>query len=181
MIAGMVMCGSYIPLLSALLHEAGHLMALYAASKRTGTRIENIRIGVLGADISCAGCASYGTEFVCAVSGGLMNLCGAAVSALLYRHGGLDFHAEFALSCIGLAAFNLLPALPLDGGIALRALLRSRLGYDTGSTAASAVSKCVAAAMALAAGYMLFYGIGGYAALPLCAMCVLCWNESELT
>ena len=169
---GLVLYGSWIPIATAVLHEYGHIAAMLI----TGTRIESIRITLPGADIGYSGCRSYGTQFICAAAGGIFNAVGALVCLLLWRKYGNAALLDFAASCMGLAAVNLLPALPLDGGIALSALLCRLLSCDTAALVMNTISKAVAVCIALTAAYMLIYGIGGAAAVPLCALCVICWN-----
>jgi len=173
---GLILCGSWMPLCAAALHEFGHLLVMFM----TGTRIESIRIALPGADISYSGCRSYGAQFICATAGGIANAVGAAVCLLLWHKYGNAGLLDFAASCMGLAAVNLLPAFPLDGGMALSALLCRFLSCDTAALVMNAISKAVAVCIALTAAYMLFYGIGGAAAVPMCALCVLCWNGENI-
>jgi len=170
---GLVIYGSWIPIAAAVLHELGHITAMLL----TGTRIEHITVTLPGADIGYSGCRSYGAEFVCAAAGGIANAVGALICLLLWRRFGYGGYAAFAASCVGLATVNLLPSLPLDGGFALRALLCLFTDCDTAGAVMKAVSKSAAVCIAVLAAYLLFYGIGGALAIPMCALCVICWQQ----
>lgn len=103
-----VLCGWF--LLGMLVHELGHLVVL----RLCGVPVGGIRIGVCGAVIE-TGWMAYGKEIVCAAAGPAVNiLIGASV---------LRAEPEFGLVNLALAAVNLLPFYPMDGGRMLRAVL----------------------------------------------------------
>lgn len=97
-------------LLAALCHELGH----YAALRRLGGWVRELRISVWGAEMRLGGRLSYGGELLAAAAGPAVNLLlGAAFSAAGGRHELLYLLAGAQLV---LGLFNLLPILPLDGG-----------------------------------------------------------------
>jgi PDZ domain-containing secreted protein/Zn-dependent protease/predicted transcriptional regulator len=113
---------------SIVLHELGHALV----ATREGMRIEGISLWVFGGVARMKGMfKSPGTEFRVAIAGPLVS---AALAAVLY---GLSRGAEslgLPEPVVGTAAylaqvnailvgFNLVPALPLDGGRVLRAWL----------------------------------------------------------
>lgn len=63
---------------------------------------------------------------------------------------GIPLISELAIANLVLAVFNLLPAFPMDGGRALRALLAMRLGRDSATEIAARV------------GHVLAIGLGAY-------------------
>ena len=123
-------------LAAAMAHEAGHLLALCFA----GARLTAIRLDLLGFRMDTRGALSRGCELLVALSGPAAGLLFAALASL----SGRWLHSAF-LSCAAgvsllLSLFNLLPALPLDGGQALLALSCSpRLLRVTGLLSAVAL------------------------------------------
>ena len=89
-------------LLAALLHELGHIAAIYLS----GGRVVHIGIYPFGAQIVTGGSLlSYGQSLFCALP-------------LLFR-GAPPLLQIFSVCSLGLALFNLLPLKRLDGGEAL--------------------------------------------------------------
>lgn len=109
--------------LAALLHECGHLLALWLL----GGRAERFSLRMTGAEIGYRSeSLSYGAEVLLALAGPGMNLLWAWLCAFL-AHRCHDPRLYRFIGChLTLALFNLLPALPLDGGQALKALLEYR-------------------------------------------------------
>ena len=106
------LCGLF--LLALALHEAAHLTALAL-----------FRRPVLGLTL-CAGGAKIETEALALRQEALSAAAGPLVNLL---SGALTLRCVPAFSAVslGLAAVNLLPLYPLDGGRILRAALLSRL------------------------------------------------------
>jgi stage IV sporulation protein FB len=113
-------------LLALLLHETGHLLT----ARGLGHRVRSLELWPFGAALAMdLGTGSRGALPV-ALAGPLCNLAAAAMSLLLLRllpptEGVME---PFFLVNLSLAAVNLLPAEPLDGGRALSSLLSRSLG-----------------------------------------------------
>ncbi len=170
-LASVAMLRAYACLVAALMHEVGHVVAI----RLCGGRVNGVSLSGLGADIRYSGVASYHGEVVCAISGGAVNLACAATMAAVGRTS-----SEFCAASLALAVFNLLPALPLDGGVALRAAMLA-CGASDGAAhnVVCFISKVTAIAVAVVAAYLLFYGISMQLAIMLCAVTVMVWQVNS--
>ena len=98
---------------AALLHELGH----YAVLRLMKGKVKGLTITHLGAEMTVDGQLSYGQELLLAAAGPLVNLFLAVLLSrlgaqweLCYLFGGVH---------LVLGMFNLLPIMPLDGGMLL--------------------------------------------------------------
>jgi Zn-dependent protease/CBS domain-containing protein len=111
-------------LASILLHELGHSWV----ARREGIEVDSITLWIFGGVAQFKDrFASAGAEFRVAVSGPLISI-GLGVLFILVAIAGLPSAVDGAAAWLGyinliLAAFNLLPASPLDGGRVLHAAL----------------------------------------------------------
>ncbi len=131
---------------SVLVHELGHAIT----ARVFGVRTQRITLWFLGGVAHLEDMPRRrGAEAVVAIVGPITS---AALSLLLWSllrtgvaSGGVAFVlAYLALTNAGLAIFNLLPALPLDGGRVLRSLLALAVGDARATRVAGAVSRAVA-------------------------------------
>ena len=117
-----------VTLISLMLHEAAHLIAARAC----GVRVEELRLMPFGgaALIGNVYALSPGRLFAVAAAGPVANLILILLSGALAQWGAASPAAALALTQpnLTLMLFNLLPALPLDGGRMLYALTAERLG-----------------------------------------------------
>lgn len=125
---------------SILLHELGHALQ----ARREGMQIEGITLWLFGGVARFAGMfPSAGAEFRIAAAGPAVSalLAGGFVGAALVP--GIPSAVDGVSSWLGfinlaLLIFNLIPALPLDGGRMLRAALWARSGDLTKATVRAA-------------------------------------------
>jgi Zn-dependent protease/CBS domain-containing protein len=130
-------------LASILLHELGHSWV----ARREGIEVDSITLWLFG------GVAQFkdrfrspGTEFRVAVSGPLVSI-GLGVLFMLIAVAGLPTEVDAGAAWLGyinliLAAFNLLPASPLDGGRVLHAALwRAKGDYAWATRVASEIGQ----------------------------------------
>ena len=111
--------GEMLPaaLLAALLHELGHIAAVYLA----GGRVTALRLEPFGGEIATGGSIpSYRGELATSLAGPAVSLFCACP---LFLETSPGFLSAIALCSLGLGIFNLLPIKALDGGEILRTLL----------------------------------------------------------
>jgi Zn-dependent protease len=141
---GMAVAAAVLFFASILLHELGHAVE----ARREGMEIEGITLWLFGGVAQFKGAfPSAGAEFRIAIAGplvslalGLLFVAGAgAVSGLPEVDGVAAWLGYINLT---LLVFNLLPALPLDGGRVLRAALWYFRGdFRTATRLAAAVGR----------------------------------------
>src|SRR5919197_1525129 len=129
---------------SLLLHELGHALE----ARREGMEIEGITLWLFGGVAQFRGTfPSAGAEFRIAAAGPLVSLGLGLGFALLAIFVGFPEAVDGVLAWLGyinltLLVFNLLPALPLDGGRILRsALWYFRRDFRTATAIASAIGR----------------------------------------
>jgi Zn-dependent protease/CBS domain-containing protein len=134
-----------------LLHELGH--ALTARLFKIRTR--DIVLYPFGGIASLMGEGRPKEEFFIAVAGPLVNLVLALICAPFMNFNFLDSSADapsFAtrlfLANVTLALFNLIPALPMDGGRILRSLL-ALMGFRRATGIATRVSQVLCIIMGI--------------------------------
>lgn len=159
---------------AAVCHELGHWLVL----RRVGGRIQRLHITVFGAEMQVDDRRiSYGGELLAAAAGPMSNLLLAAALGLLGRWWEPMY--LFAGAQLVLGAFNLLPALPLDGGRILWLALAWLTEPYTAQRVLSAVSR-VSLALLLGGGGLIWLGWG---AAPFCwwgPLGLTGWNLREI-
>lgn len=97
-----------------------------------------------------------------ALAGPLFNFFLAALALVVYAnfpHWQANEFFHFFIRCnLVLGLFNLLPALPLDGGRILRAKITPLMGFQKATDAAIAISRLVALLIAMAGLYLFYLG-----------------------
>jgi Zn-dependent protease/CBS domain-containing protein len=121
---------------SLLLHELGHALQ----ARREGMEIEGINLWLFGGVAQFKGWfPSAGAEFRVAIAGPLVSLVLGVLFVGIAAAAGLPNALDGVAAWLGytnliLLAFNLLPALPLDGGRVLHAALWFARGDLTWAT-----------------------------------------------
>lgn len=134
---------------SLLAHELGHALQ----AQREGMQIDGITLWLFGGVARFTGMfPGAGAEFRIAIAGPLVTLV-IGVACLLVGLTPAPGYVDGVIWWLGyinlfLLAFNLLPALPLDGGRVLRAFLwKARSNFTWATRAASTVSRGIALTM----------------------------------
>mgnify|MGYP000847441976 FL=1 len=114
-------------LLALIFHEAGHI----AVAKVLGCKVEKLAIQPLGGYLSLDQLLEVqpATELRIALAGPAANLLTAAAAMALVPYSPQGYVSSFIRASLTLMAFNLLPALPLDGGRVLRGRLAGWTSY----------------------------------------------------
>jgi Zn-dependent protease/CBS domain-containing protein len=150
--------------LSLLLHELGHA----TQARREQVEIEGITLWLFGGVARLKGeIPSAGAELRIALAGPLVTLvlavaCGA-FAGLLSQPEAVDAVAAWlCYTNVLLLVFNMVPALPLDGGRVLRSLLWQRSGDLTAATVTATVMARGLAFLLIAGGLALFVVSGTF-------------------
>ena len=162
-------------LTAALVHELAH----WAVLRRLGGEVRSLQLGLFGArmEIAHPERLSYGGEMLVTAAGPLVNLLLAPGLAWLGREAEVFW--LFAGAQLVLGAFNLLPALPLDGGRILWLALAWLTEPYTAQRVLSAVSLAVSLALLLGGGGLI-WRLGGSPFLLVGAVGLTGWNLREI-
>jgi Zn-dependent protease len=128
---------------SVLLHELGHALV----ARRLGVHVSGIELSFFGGAAKMMQMPrSANHEIAIAVAGPAVSLmlggAGLGIAALL----GSPFVAMIGWINLVIAGFNLIPALPMDGGRILRALLTRRMDFVRATDVAVIVARVVTVA-----------------------------------
>ncbi|MBI1896421.1 MAG: CBS domain-containing protein [Acidobacteria bacterium] len=155
---------------SVLLHELGHV----AVSRRFGIRTLEIVIFPIGGIARLERNPKPAEEFWIALAGPVVNiLIAAGIFGYLFYTGAIstwsdlvrasdsDVVRSIALGNLVIAAFNMLPAFPMDGGRVVRAFIARHKPEDEATRSAAQAGRYLAIAMGLyglvAGNYMLLF------------------------
>jgi Zn-dependent protease len=160
------MAGVAVPVFftSLLLHELGHAVQ----AQREGMKIEGITLWVFGGVAKFSGAfPSAGAEFRIAIAGPLVSLLIGVLflaAALLVPLPSAVDGVVFWLGQINLTllVFNMLPALPLDGGRVLRAALWQRRGDFVSATRSAAALGTFFGQFLIFSGLLLLFTVGAF-------------------
>jgi len=156
-----VMGKGLIAFAAVFFHELAHA----AAARRLAVPVAEVELLPFGGVTRVGGemILDPAKESIIAAAGPASNLLMAAAALALKNHG--FWHDElgpFFLQCnLLIAAFNLLPALPLDGGRVYRAHLASKTGIRDATYRAAGLGQIWAAGVVLLGAFGLLFRISG--------------------
>ncbi len=122
---------------AVVFHEAGHWLALHIC----GARVFSLRLDTAGLCMEASPLSSASEEAWCAAAGPLLGLAWICPALL----AGGEWGMKSAWAALWVNLFNLLPALPLDGGRILYALTGNKAAIDFLGAVTSAVLAVTAA------------------------------------
>jgi Zn-dependent protease len=131
---------------SVVLHELGHAVA----ARRVGVIVSGIDLGFFGGAAKMQSMPKNARDEVFIAAAGPAVSIGLGLLGLAL---GSVTHV-WLLSWLGwanfiIAAFNLIPALPMDGGRILRALLTRKMDYVKATDTAVAIARVIAVVFAI--------------------------------
>ena len=159
-------------LLPALFHELGHLLALCLL----GLHVRRFRLELRGFCIEYYGETGAVGHALAAAAGPLAGFLWAVCASLLGGRLQVQWLSLSAGVSILLSLFNLLPALPLDGGRVVLSLSCALLGTQRGAKLTEALSLFIGTALLGLGMLLLFRGFG--AAVLVSAIWLLLYQES---
>ncbi len=128
---------------SVLLHELGHAVV----ARHLGVRVSGIELQFFGGAAKLIDPPkSANDEIAIAIAGPAVSFALGGLAMLLHFGSGVSVLSVIGWINIVIGAFNLIPALPMDGGRILRALLTRRFDYLSATTIAVKISRGVAIA-----------------------------------
>ena len=142
-------------------HEAGHLLALAAQ----GAGVRRIHADVSGLRIEYYGLLGTPGEVAAALMGPLFGFIYAFAASYIGRRFSSDFMLFSAGISLVLTAFNLLPALPMDGGRVCYIILNAAAGEAAAKRAMGVVGTLVAACLVALGIWLAKLGMG-FALIP---------------
>lgn len=136
------------------LHEMAHTLAALLI----GLKISHIVFQPFGVNLKLKNKMVYSLadEIILYISGPLCNIILAFSTALIYRYYPIRELRLFYISNMMLFVMNMLPAVPLDGGIIVRKILMYRFGYKTAQKIMMVISAVIAAVVMLFGAIILY-------------------------
>ena len=131
---------------SIVLHELGHALV----ARRLGVGVSGIELHFFGGLAKLTSQpASSRDEILIAAAGPAVSLALSGLGFLLSLATGWSVFALLGAVNLVIGVFNLIPALPMDGGRILRAILAQRLGFGKATVLAVKISRAVSIAFAV--------------------------------
>ena len=147
----------FVLIASVLLHELGHALV----ARHLGVEIASIELHFLGGAAKMTSQPKTANdEVLIAAAGPAVSFALGGIGLVLLTFVNWQVFYWFGVINIALGAFNLLPALPMDGGRILRALLTRKHDFLKATRMSVKIARGFAIAFGIlglwAGGYMLF-------------------------
>lgn len=154
-------------LLAVLVHELGHI----AAIELCGGRVHGLKVSVSGLCINCSGAGGTLESVICLCAGPAAGFALAYAASYLGNLSQNLLLIKTAGFSLVLSVYNILPALPLDGGRALECIARFLGGTVFAQTLLEISGMLTGAALLFAGAYFIRHSFG--AALLIAGVWVL--------
>lgn len=130
-----VLCITYAVM---ILHELAHCLAALCI----GLKISHIDFYPFGVNLKLKNKLVYSIadEMILYFSGPFCNIVFALAAIIIYSHYPYDNIKYFYVSNIMLFCMNMIPSMPLDGGILLKKIIAYRLGYNSANKIMTVIS-----------------------------------------
>jgi stage IV sporulation protein FB len=137
-----------------LLHEAAHLIAALCI----GLKVSHIKLQPFGVNLKLKNkiVFSLADEIILYISGPLFNAVAAIAAAAVNRAYPFAWAEFLYITNIMLFAMNMLPALPLDGGIILKKILARAIGEKKSMNIMRKITVIISLMLAACGAYVLF-------------------------
>ena len=159
-------------------HEGAHALAAVLL----GLRPREIRLIPVGGMLRVEGLTGAGpaVEALVAAAGPAFSLLTALITLAAYRSGChtkivIDIFKYSAMLCL----FNLLPALPMDGGRILRALLSYLIGFASATKLLKLTGLALIGGMTGAVSFLFFYGHPNLTLIFVTAYLLSAWHREK--
>ena len=161
-------------LLAAMIHEMGHCTAIFMS----GGKLDEIALGLAGAELCYQnGRLSYFKDRIIAASGPLANFLTGMAAAFIFAPGWRYFTGLSMIYCF----FNLLPALPLDGGRILYAFIAEWRGSESAEHLLGMVTPVILSVLSACGAAIVFYCDGNPSLLVVASAAFLAlWQKNAL-
>lgn len=160
----------FIIMSAAILHELGHLAAVYIA----GSRVVRIDVYAVGAVILYdTASVSYKKEAAIAFAGPAANIIFGLLSSVVFLRFRCVELLLFIFASAFFALFNLLPLRGNDGWNILRSLIAEKRGVVTAESAAGFIATAASVIGAVASLLLYFASGGSPAVVVLLLFCVM--------
>ena len=143
----------YVSYAVMALHETAHLIAAVCV----GLKIDCVILQPFGLNLRLKNriVNTFSDEVILYLSGPFFNAVAALVSIWIYSLCGAEVVREFYAMNIALFAVNMLPAMPLDGGVLLKRFLSRRMGYKAANRVSGAISAVICVTLAALGVYVV--------------------------
>lgn len=137
-----------------LCHELAHL----AAAIFIGLKPSYIALHPFGVNLRLKNkiVCSLSDEIILYSAGPLLNIAFALAAAIFYKYSRSANVFDFYIKNICLFALNMLPVLPLDGGVILKKIIMYKKGFKYAQNVMTAVSVILICALLAAGAYFVY-------------------------